>query len=173
MPALFDDFTFIQNNDCDKLFELERDFADLTSDERYENRLQSSQPLMAELFAWVQSANVVPKSPVGKAVHYALAQRKYLERYLLDGRLEISNNRAERSIKPFVIGRKNWLFANTPKDAKASAVIYSIIETAKENDLNPYDYLCYIFRTAPNLDLQNQEQLDMLMPYYFKTTAGV
>ena len=70
-----------------------------------------------------------------------------------------------------MIGRKNWLFANTPRGARASAVIYSIIETAKENGLNPYDYLTHIFRTAPNLDLQNQWNLDVLMPFYFKATA--
>jgi hypothetical protein len=73
---------------------------------------------------------------LGQAVHYAVAQRVYLERYLLDGRLEISNNRAERSIKPFVIGRKNFLFCNTQGGAKTSSVIYSIVETAKENRTN-------------------------------------
>ena len=71
--------------------------------------------------------------------------------YLLDGRLEISNNRAERSIKPFVIGRKNWLFANTPSGAKSSAIYYSIIVTAIENGLNPFEYLTWIFTNAPNL----------------------
>ena len=88
---------------------------------------------------------------LGKAVHYANSQRKYLERYLLDGRLEISNNRAERSIKPFVIGRKNWLFANTPNGARASAIYYSLIVSARENGLNPFEYLTWIFTNAPNL----------------------
>lgn len=71
-----------------------------------------------------------------------------LQRYLLDGRLEISNNRAERSIKPFVIDRKNFLFANTSRGARASAVMFSTIETAKENDLNPFDYLVNLFLSA-------------------------
>ena len=97
-----------------------------------------------------------------------MSQRKFL----LDGRLEISNNRAERSIKPFVIGIKNWLFANTPRGAKASAMIYSVIETAKENRLNPFEYLAYIFKTAPNLDLNNPHHLDTLLPHYFNATAG-
>jgi len=102
---------------------------------------------------------------VGKAVHYALSQQKYLQAFLLDSRLEISNNRAERSIKPFVIGRKNWLFANTPKGAKASAIIYSVIETAKETGLRPYDYLSHLFRTAPNIDCKNDsEAVDSLLP---------
>jgi Transposase and inactivated derivatives len=158
---------------CDRLFALERDFADLSPEHRYEKRMESSKPLMAELFAWADSCGALPKTPVGKAVHYAFTQRKYLERYLLDGRLEISNNRAERSIKPFVIGRKNWLFANTPRGARASAVIYSIIETAKENELNPYDYLTYIFERAPNVNIQNPAFLETLMPCYFKTAARI
>jgi len=67
-----------------------------------------------------------------------------------DGRLELDNDRSERSIKPFVIGRKNWLFANTPRGAKASATIYSVIETAKENGLNPFEYLKYLFEQLPS-----------------------
>ena len=82
-----------------------------------------------------------PKSTLGKALHYLKTQWPYLIRYLEDGRLEISNNLAERSIKPFVIGRKNFLFANTPKGAQSSAVIYSLMEIAKENGLDPYKYL--------------------------------
>lgn len=147
---------------CDKLFGFEREFVELSSDERFEKRQESSKPLMEELFAWAASCGAAPKSPVGKAVYYAASQRKYLERYLLDGRLEISNNRAERSIKPFVIGRKNWLFANTPKGAKASAVIYSVIETAKENGLNPYDYLKFLFETMP---CTATSQIDLLLPW--------
>lgn len=113
-----------------------------------------------------------PKSAVGKAVYYDKSQRKYLEKYLLAGRLEFSNNRTERSSKPFVIGRKNWLFANTSRGAKDSAVIYSLIETDKENGLKPYDDLTHSFRAAPHLDLHDTEQLDTLLPNYFKTGAG-
>ena len=79
-----------------------------------------------------------PSPPWAKALQYLREQWPYLVRYLEDGRLELSNNRAERSIKPFVMGRKNWLFSNTPAGAQSSAVIYSLIETAKENDLDPY-----------------------------------
>lgn len=82
-----------------------------------------------------------------------------------DGRLELDNNRSERSIKPFVIGRKNWLFANTPRGAQASATIYSIVETAKENGLNPFSYLQYLFERLPNLDLQDLNALDGLLPW--------
>jgi hypothetical protein len=154
---------------CDQLFELERQFAELSSEERFRRRLEASKPLMEAFFAWAAASGALPKTPVGKAVYYAKSQQGYLERFLLDGRLEISNNRAERSIKPFVIGRKNWLFANTPKGARASAVIYSIIETAKENGLNPFDYLVHVFRATPNLD---SGQTEGLFPHNCYSATG-
>jgi transposase len=151
---------------CDKLFELERKFADLTPEERYAKRQELSKPLIDELFMWLKPHQNMAKTPIGAAARYAFNQRKYLENYLLDGRLEISNNRAERSIKPFVINRKNFLFANTPRGAKASAVMLSIIETAKECGLNPFDYLVYIFTNAPNWDIRNNNNIiDLLMPH--------
>jgi len=150
---------------CDKLFALERAFAELGPEERFEKRRERSTPLLDEFFTWAISLKATPKTGIGKAVYYALSQRQYLERYLLDGRLEISNNRAERSIKPFVMGRKAWLFANTPDGAKASAILYSIVETAKENGLNPYEYLIYIFKNAPNWDVSNDpDALTRLLP---------
>ncbi len=82
-----------------------------------------------------------------------------------DGRLEIDNNRSERSIKPFVVGRKNWLFANTQRGARASAVIYSIVETAKENGLNPFNYLSYIFEKLPNSNINDPNVLDKFLPW--------
>jgi transposase len=111
---------------CDELFRLERQFALLTSEARRIEREKISKPLIDKFYKWIETLNVLPQTLFGQAVHYALTQRKYLERYLLDGRLEISNNRAERSIKPFVIGRKNWLFANTTNGVRASAVYYSL-----------------------------------------------
>jgi len=151
---------------CDRLFELERSFADLAADERHKKRQEFSKPLIEEFFAWLEYLDPIPKTPIGIAAHYTLSQRKYLQNYILDGRLEISNNRAERSIKPFVIDRKNFLFANTPRGAKASAIMFSLIETAKENGLNPFNYLAYIFRNAPNWDIRNSiDYLDMLMPH--------
>ncbi len=139
---------------CDNLFRLERQFALLAHENRLKERERLSRPLIDEFYDWIDSLSVLPKTLLGKAVHYAQSQRKYLERYMLDGRLEISNNRAERSIKPFVIGRKNWIFCNTPSGARASAVYYSVIETAKENGLNPFEYLTWIFTQAPNLGKQ-------------------
>ena len=87
-------------------------------------------------------------------------------RYLEDERLEISNNRAERSIKPFVISRKNFLFANTPGGAKSSAIYFSLIETAKENGLDPYRYLTWVLKAASELKEQNQfdELVGTLLP---------
>jgi len=151
---------------CDKLFELERQFADLTPTERLTKRQELSKPVFDEFFAWIVSLDALPKTPIGIAANYMLGQHKYLQAYLLDGRLEISNNRAERSIKPFVIDRKNFLFSNSPRGAKASAVMFSIIETAKECGLNPFAYLSYIFKNAPNWDVRNNINfLDLLMPY--------
>ena len=151
---------------CDKLFEIERKLTDISPQERYVKRQELAKPVLDEFYAWLEALDVLPKIPLGKAAHYMFSQRKYLERYLLDGRLEISNNRAERSIKPFVIGRKNFLFANTPRGARASAIMFSIIETAKENGLNPFKYLVYVFQNAPNWNIRdNLAGLEQLLPY--------
>ena len=97
-------------------------------------------------------------------IHYLLEQWPYLTRYLEDGRLELSNNRAERSIKPFVMGRKNRLFANTPGGARASSLIYSLIETAKENGLDPYHYLLWVLQNAPQLSETDEAWAEKLLP---------
>jgi transposase len=136
---------------CDRLFHLERQFSTLAHEERGRERERLAKPLVDEFFNWLGNLGALPKSLLGKAASYGTSQRKYLERYLLDGRLEISNNRAERSIKPFVLGRKNWIFQNTPNGARASAIYYSLLVTAKENGLNPYEYLAWIFTNAPNM----------------------
>ena len=100
----------------------------------------------------------------GKALHYLEERWPYLIRVLEDGRLELSNNLAERSIKPFVIGRKNFLFANTPHGAQGSAVIYSIIETAKANNLDLYRYLTWVLTNAPILASGKEEWAAALLP---------
>ena len=103
---------------------------------------------------------------MGKAIHYALEQWEYLTGYLLDPRLSLSNNLAEQSIRPFTIGRKNSLFSDTPKGAFASAVIYSLVETAKANGLKPYVYFQYLLSRMPNMDVKNNpDQLDSLLPW--------
>ena len=152
---------------CNRLFAIERDILEATPEERYKIRLERSRPVMEAFSAWLkhQIPRVLPKSSFGQAIHYCRNQWDKLSTFLKDGRLELDNNRSERSIKPFVIGRKNWLFANTPRGAQASATIYSIVETAKENGLNPFNYLQYLFERLPNLDLQDLNALDGLLPW--------
>lgn len=160
-----------------RLYKLEQEFQNLPRENhfkaRFEARQQRSKPLVDAFFDWCTAQNEPPKSLFGRALRYALNQRLWLEKYLLDGRLEIDNNRAERSIKPFVIGRKNWLFCNTQGGAKVSAVLYSILETAKENGLNPFDYLTYVFRNAPNLNVANNPAaLELLLPRNFSAPTA-
>jgi transposase len=145
---------------CDRLFHFEKQFALLSPEERRIKREQLSKPLTEAFFAWADSLHALPKSLLGKAVYYAQSQRKYLKAYFLDGRLEISNNRAENSIRPFVMGRKNWLFSNTPNGARASAVYYSLIVSARENGLVPFEYLSKVFTEAPN-----SASMENLMPW--------
>jgi transposase len=150
-----------------KLFEIERTLGAVSPDERKAARLKRSKPVLDEFKCWLDSASskVLPKSVLGDAVNYCRNQWPKLIVFLEDGRLELSNNRAERSIKPFVIGRNNWLFANTPRGAKTSAVIYSIVETAKENGLNPYAYLKHLFERLPMLDKDDSSAIDELLPW--------
>lgn len=108
---------------------------------------------------------VLPKTSLGKAISYCLNQWDKLTEFMQDGRLEISNNRTERAIKPFIIGRKNFLFSKAPKGAQASAIFYSVIGTAKANNLNPFYYLTYLFEKLPNIDLENIDELDKLLPW--------
>jgi len=144
------------------LFAFEDEFSDLSPDDRHKKRLECSKPVSDDYFDWVGSLNPLPKSLMGEAVHYSLAQREYLENVYLDGRLELSNNRAERSIKPFVQGRKVWLFSNTPNGAESSSIYYSIVETAKENHLNPREYIKYLLETLP---AAKTSELEPLLPW--------
>jgi transposase len=138
---------------CNKLFALERkyDEENLDDEQRFQRRNLESKPFAEAFFAWAETVRAVPTSLLGKAVTYAVNQRPWLMNFLLDGRLELSNNRAERSIRPFTIGRKNWLFSFAAKGAKASAVIYSIVETAQANGLVPFMYLSLLFQSLPNI----------------------
>ena len=134
---------------CTKLFAIEKELAGLTPEERYTQRLEREKPVLDALLAWSYTKKAAPKSALGKAIYYLQEQWPYLMRYLEDGSLELSNNRAERSIKPFVMDRKNFLFANTPGGAQGSATIFSLIETAKENSLDPFRYLVWVLSEAP------------------------
>ena len=152
---------------CNKLFAIERDLENATPEERFAGRQARSQPLLLKFRIWLDdmAIQVLPKCATGKAIRYCLNQWSKLIAFMEDGRLEISNNRAERAIKPFVIGRKNWLFSTSTCGAKASATIYSLIETAKENGLNPLVYLDYLFQQLPNIDVRDPKTLDLLLPW--------
>jgi transposase len=154
-------------NQINKLFSIERELKQCTPEERLAARNRRSRPIVDGFRKLLETASLdmAPKSLFGMAVNYGLRQWKKLICFLEDGRIELSNNLAERSIKPFVIGRKNWLFSNTPKGARSSAIIYSIIESAKENKLNPYTYLTHLFEILPNLDSRDNESLDPLLPW--------
>ena len=113
---------------CSQLFKLEEKLKDLSPEERKAQR-QEQMKVLDAMLAWANTRNAAPKSKLGIALNYLKNQWPTLIVYLEDGRIELSNNRAERSIKPFVISRKNFLFANTPGGAQSSAVIFSLIET--------------------------------------------
>ena len=157
---------------CDKLFAVERDIASLDAGLRYEERLKRLKPLIDEFFQWATTADAEarPKSSLGIAISYMFSQQQYLRNVLLDGRLELSNNRIERTIKPFVISRKNFLFANTQRGADAAAIFFSLIETTKETGVDPFEYLTHVFKTAPNVDMSSPENLDALLPTGYKKT---
>ena len=147
-----------------KLFKLEKKIKDFEFSEKLETRLEKSQQIIDEFYTYVETyaPKTLPQSLLGKAFTYAQNQKKYLLSFLKDGRVELSNNRAERSIKPFVIGRKNWLFSNTPSGAKSSAIIYSIMQTALENQLQPQAYLQYVFE---EIQQGTNQDYEILLPW--------
>jgi len=151
-------------NFCNRLYDIERQLKDLAPEERYNERFLRSKPLLEAFSAWLHATKeqALPQSHLGKAIRYCLNHWEQLNGFLLDGRLEIDNNRSERSIKPFVISRKNFLFCNTPRGAKASAVIFSIVESAKENGLKPFEYINYLLTELPN---QTSATLERFMPW--------
>ena len=154
-----------------QLFDKEKENKSLSPEERYERRLREEKPILKALFAWAENNvdKLLPKSPLATAMNYLLSNRDGLTCYLKDGHCDISNNTAENSIRPFTVGRKNWLFSNSPKGAKASAIVYSLIETAKANDLDPERYLKYLFEKLPNTEnFKDAETLDQYLPWATK-----
>lgn len=150
-----------------ELFTLESRWTEISAEKRYENRLKESKPVLEAYLSWLQEAEpkVVKKSKLGQAIAYSLSNWELLTNFMKDGQCELSNNRAERAIKPFVIGRKNFLFAKSPHGAKASAIAYSIAESAKLNGLNTFYYMKYLFEQLPNTRLDRPEALDHLLPW--------
>jgi transposase len=154
-------------NFINKLFDIERDLKDATPDERHAARQVRSRNALDLYRAWLDTmvTETNESGKLGEAIRYSINQWENLIRFLDDGRLEIDNNRAERSIKPFVIGRNAWMFANTPAGARASAIVYSIVETAKENGLDPFVYLTHLFEQLPNIDLNDKAAIEKLLPW--------
>lgn len=153
-------------NYCNKLFALERKWKNLNNAQRLENRHNQAEKLVDEYFLWVRSVDPVVGSKLEDAVKYALNQEQYLRAFLENGEVEISNNFAENAIRPFVIGRKNWLFSDTVKGAKSSAIIYSLIETAKANGVEPYAYLTLILTDMQDMGRPfANEELESFMPW--------
>ncbi len=152
-------------NQLQKLYHIEKQLVGKSSEERYRLRLEKAKPILEDFKAWLDKSiqQVAPKSLIGKAIQYSLNQWDKLTRYLEDGRLSIDNNRAERAIKPFVIGRKNWMFSNTSNGANASAILYSLIETAKANGIDPNKYLTRLLTEIPKRKLG--DNLDDLLPW--------
>lgn len=153
---------------CNKLFEIEKTLEEFSSEKRKSERLKQEKPVLDAFWAWVEKskASVLPKSKLREAMNYSLNQKEELMNYLKDGDCVISNNLAENSIRPFTIGRKNWLFSGSPKGAAASAAVYSIIESAKANGLNSYKYLYYIFKELPGVQFgQYPEFLEDYLPW--------
>lgn len=150
----------------DKLFYLEHEFAQMSPEMRYQARLEQSKPLLEAYQSWLKTTQkkVTAKSGLGRAITYNLNQWDYLESFLKDGRLEITNNRAERAIKEFVIGGKNFLFSTSVKGVVASQVLYSIVETAKANRLHPYEYLKYVIEELSQ-NKQTPEKIQEVLPW--------
>lgn len=149
---------------CNQLFELEKEYADLDADTRKAKRLETEPAIWEAYWSWLETVNPSGGSRLAKAVTYAKNQKPYMENYLLDGRCSISNNIAENIARPYAVGRKNFLFHDTVKGARASSIIYSLVETAKLNNLNIYAYLETVLLYMP--DYKNEpEGIEELMPW--------
>ncbi len=150
------------------LYKIEELLRNQSPEERYAERQKQSKPLLEAFFGWLHTleGSVNRSSKIGEAVLYALNQEKYLKAYLEDGHLSIDNSAAERAIKNFAIGRRNWLFSKSIKGAEASATVYSITETALLNGLKPYDYVAYILERMKDLGpFPSKEDLQQLLPW--------
>lgn len=151
----------------DEMFKVDKAFDKLDARERKAKRIEELQPLMRNFYAFcVRSAEVAtPRSKLDKALRYAIWSWPYVMNVLDDGRLELDNNIAERGMKVFVIGRKAWLFSDTPRGAEASAAIYSIVTTAKMNGLEPRAYIEWLLTEMPNAGELTDEVVDSFLPW--------
>lgn len=150
----------------EKIFALEACWRDMSPDERQKHRMAEMKPVMDAYWNFLSSFSSEKDSNLQKAQTYLLHQRKQLEAVLLDGRLELTNNVAEQTVKPFVMARRNFLFCDTAKGADASALCFSVIETAKRNKLDPFGYLLFLLQELPKPGNEpTREQLLPLLPW--------
>ena len=155
------------------IYDLEGALKDLTPEERLKERQTSIKPLIEAYFTWVKeilaSGMVLPKTETAKGLQYSVNQKEYLKVFLTDGEVPIDNSASERALRNFTIGRKNWVTINTVRGAQASAIIYSITETARTNNLNVYYYIKHLLTELPQLIDKNgnieQSLLEPLMPW--------
>ncbi|MFT5610123.1 MAG: transposase [Polaribacter sp.] len=150
------------------LYHIETGIKECSSEERYEVRQSKSVPQLVKLKKWLEKSlqHTPPKSSTGAALGYLHKNWEKLTAYTQDGRLNIDNNPVENAIRPFAVGRKNWMFSNSQAGAKASATLYSVIETAKANGLEPYVYLKLLFTELPSC--KTVEELEALLPWNIK-----
>jgi transposase len=155
----------------DELFAIERDISGKPAAERLAVREEQAKPLAAELEAWlrVQHARVSPKSEVGKAIAYALNHWAALTRFLGDGRICLSNNAAERALRGVAIGRRNWTFAGSDRGGERAAAVYTLIETAKLNGVDPQAWLADVLARLPDHPVK---RIDELLPWNWRPPAG-
>ena len=147
---------------------------DLSSYERLKQRQAVVKPLVDAFFAYLKTINVSKKDKFSDAVGYARNQEKYLRVFLTDGVVLIDNNASERAIRGFCIGKKNWQMIDTIHGAKSSAIIYSIVETAKANNLKPFDYVQHLLEEIPkHMDDKDCSFLEDLLPWSEKLPAGI
>ena len=152
----------------DALFLIEKKIKEFSYEEKKEKRQTASRAALDAFWSWCKKTGEIPTTneKLTKALNYAIGHRAQLETFLEDGRLEISNNLCESHIRPFATGRRSWLFADTPKGATASAVAYTLAESAKANGLNVYEYFRHILGQMPNNDFHNHpEEIDRLLPW--------
>ena len=151
---------------CNKLFAEERKCAVYQPKYRQEYRQNKEVPILEEYFAWLNTVHPEKGSKLEEAVRYSLNQKQHLMAYLDNGEVPISNNLAENAIRPFALGRKNWLFCDMPKGAEASAIVYSLVESAKANGIEPFAYLQHVLVQLPYLGKNHShEELESLMPW--------
>lgn len=152
----------------DELFAIEQEIANLSEDEKLKKRKEKSEPVLKKFYEWVNltSQKYVTNKKLKDALVYVQNQKENLCKFLEDGRIPLTNSRAERAIRPFAVHRKNWLFADSVEGAKANAVYYSLIESAKVNNLNIYKYINYLLKTLPQLEeAQSEKDLEKYLPW--------